>query len=118
MGAGLHGERNTRFAGDVDFGPRAPIGGNVAASWLEFRRRWFDRWLKGAADNATGEPRVRLFLMGGGSGNKNAEGRLDHGGEWISLPDWPSPDSVERSLYLHEAGTAVGSSARRADARD
>ena len=72
MGAGLHGERNTRFAGDVDFGPRAPIGGNVAASWLEFRRRWFDRWLKGAADNATGEPRVRLFLMGGGSGNKNA----------------------------------------------
>ena len=74
MGAGLHGERNTRFAGDVDFGPHAPIGGNVAASWLEFRRRWFDRWLKGAADNATGEPRVRLFLMGGGSGNKNARG--------------------------------------------
>jgi len=62
MGAGLHGERNARFAGDVDFGARAPLGGNVAASWLEFRRRWFDRWLKGAAEDSN-EPRVKLFLM-------------------------------------------------------
>jgi uncharacterized protein len=104
MGAGLHGDRNTTFAGDVEFGPRASIGGNVAESWLEFRRRWFDRWLKGVADDAASEPRMRLFLMGGGSGRKNGEGRLDHGGEWISVADWPPPDSVERRFYLHGAG--------------
>ncbi len=57
MGAGLHGDRNTTFAGDVEFGPRASLGGNVAESWLEFRRRWFDRWLKGVADDAASEPR-------------------------------------------------------------
>jgi putative CocE/NonD family hydrolase len=104
MGPGLHGDRNDGFAGDVDFGPRAPLGGNIAESWLEFRRRWFDCWLKGAANGVTEEPRVRLFLMGGGSGRKNAEGRLDHGGEWISVADWPPPGSVARSFFLREAG--------------
>jgi putative CocE/NonD family hydrolase len=104
MGPFLHGERNATFAGDVEFGPRAPIGGNLAPSWLEFRRQWFDRWLKGVADEAVGEPAVRLFVMGGGSGRKTDAGRLDHGGEWISATGWPPPNSVERSFYLREAG--------------
>ena len=104
MGPFLHGERNATFAGNVEFGPRAPVGGNLAPSWLEFRRQWFDRWLKGAAGEAASAPPVRLFVMGGGSGRKTASGRLDHGGEWISVANWPPPDSVERSFYLRESG--------------
>ncbi|MES0126851.1 CocE/NonD family hydrolase [Mesorhizobium sp. C420B] len=104
MGAGLHGDRNLTFAGDVDFGPNAPLGGNVSASWLEFRRRWFDRWLKGGpGDDLDNEP-IRLFVMGGGSGTKNAEGRLDHGGRWIRAQEWPLPDVEELSYYLHREG--------------
>ncbi|WP_342364358.1 CocE/NonD family hydrolase [Terrarubrum flagellatum] len=103
MGPGLHGDRNNSFAGDVDFGSRASVGGNIAESWLEFRRLWFDRWLKGK-DDAPEAPRLRLFLMGGGSGRRNVEGRLDHGGDWISAEDWPPPESAERSFYLDAAG--------------
>ena len=32
MGAGLHGNRNSTFAGDVEFGPRAPLAENVTPS--------------------------------------------------------------------------------------
>ncbi len=116
MGAGLHGDRNTTFAGDVEFGPRASLGGNVAESWLEFRRRWFDRWLKGVADDAASEPRMRLFLMGGGSGRKNARGsarsrrRMDFGRGLAAA-------GQHRAKFLSaRSGAAVGNCARRADA--
>jgi uncharacterized protein len=104
MGPGLHGNRNQSFAGDVDFGPGAALGGNVAESWLEFRRLWFDRWLKPANSRPAHEPAVRIFLMGGGSGRKNAEGRLDHGGRWLASERWPLPQAVPRTFYLHRHG--------------
>ncbi|WP_269930511.1 CocE/NonD family hydrolase [Aminobacter sp. HY435] len=104
MHASLHGNRNTPFAGDVEFGPGAPLGGNVTESWLEFRRRWFDRWLKGVDNGVDSEARARLFVMGGGSGAKTGTGRLDHGGRWIEASDWPLPGARETVLYLHDNG--------------
>lgn len=104
MGPGLHGDRNRSFAGDVSFGPCAPIGGNVAESWLEYRRHWFDRWLKGAKPGRADTATVRLFLMGGGSGRRDQDGRLDHGGAWIEGAAWPLPQSEELRLYLHRDG--------------
>ncbi|MER8376067.1 CocE/NonD family hydrolase [Mesorhizobium sp. M1409] len=104
MGPGLHGDRNLTFAGDVDFGPNAPLGGNVAASWLEFRRRWFDRWLKCGPQNDLDKEPIRLFVMGGGKGTKNEAGRLDHGGRWIRAQKWPLPNVEELSYYLHREG--------------
>lgn len=105
MGPNLHGNRNATFAGDVEFGAAAPLGGNITESWLEFRRRWFDRWLKGIDNGVGAEPRARLFLMGGGSGRKTAQGRLDHGGRWIASTDWPVPGTQETVLNLHENGS-------------
>lgn len=105
MGPNLHGNRNATFAGDVDFGSAAPLGGNVAESWLEFRRRWFDRWLKNVDNAVEVDPRVRLFLMGGGSGRRTAEGRIDHGGRWIAAPDWPLPAGGRLALNLHPDGS-------------
>ncbi|HWK47963.1 MAG TPA: CocE/NonD family hydrolase [Stellaceae bacterium] len=104
MGPGLHGDRNKTFAGDVEFGPEATVGGNLAASWLEFRRLWFDRWLKGAPVDVLDDTPIRLFMMGGGSGRKTPEGRLDHGGRWIAAEQWPLPGTTEKTLYLHGAG--------------
>lgn len=104
MGPGLHGNRNTSFAGDVSFGDAAPIGGNIAPSWLDYRRRWFDRWLLGRDNGIEADPAVRLFLMGGGSGRKMADGRLDHGGRWISASAWPVPEAETLRLNLHADG--------------
>ena len=104
MAPGLHGDRNECIAGDVSFGPRAPIGGNIAESWLEYRRQWFDRWLKDAEPAQSDAPKVRLFLMGGGSGRRDGDGRLDHGGAWVSGSAWPLPQSEDFKLYLHRDG--------------
>jgi putative CocE/NonD family hydrolase len=104
MGPGLHGNRNTRFAGDVHYGDAAPLGGNVAPSWLEFRRRWFDRWLKQQDNGVDADPGVQLFVMGGGSGGKTEEGRLDHGGRWIDAPSWPLPEAQPFRLNMHASG--------------
>jgi uncharacterized protein len=104
MGPGLHGNRNSTFAGDASFGERATIAGNVAPSWFEFRRRWFDRWLKHRSNGVEGEPPVRLFLMGGGTGRRNEAGRLDHGGRWIEATRWPLPETDFRPFHLHANG--------------
>ena len=104
MGPWLHGDRTSTFSGDVDFGPAAPIDGNVADNWTEFRRRWFDRWLKGLKNGVDEEPHVRLFLMGGGTGRRIASGRLDHGGRWIAASDWPLPKTKFTPYYLHGDG--------------
>jgi putative CocE/NonD family hydrolase len=104
MGPWTHGDRAFTYSGDVDFGPAATIDGNLASSWSEFRLRWFDHWLKGARNGVEAEPAVRLFLMGGGSGRRNAEGRMVHGGRWIAAEDWPVPAARKTPYYLHPGG--------------
>jgi putative CocE/NonD family hydrolase len=47
---------------------------------------------------------VRIFVMGGGSGRRNAAGRLEHGGRWRSEPDWPLPDQKLTPFYLTSEG--------------
>ncbi|MGF7054696.1 hypothetical protein GGC47_003899 [Bosea sp. OAE752] len=104
MGPGLHGNRQSTFAGDVSFGEAAPFDGNVGASWLDFRRRWFDRWLRDEPNGLEADPTLRLFLMGGGSGEKDAEGRLVQGGRWIEASAWPLPGTQPQDWYLHGNG--------------
>jgi putative CocE/NonD family hydrolase len=89
MGPWTHGARSTPYAGDVDFGAGSTLdsdGGDIFAR----RLAWFDRYLKGMSEPDR-QPSVRLFVMGGGSGHKTAEGRLDHGGRWRSESAWPIP---------------------------
>ena len=104
MGPWTHGDRQLTYVGDVDFGPNATIDGNVAPDFLTLRLRWFDRWLKGARNGVDGEPRVRIFVMGGGSGRKNAAGRMDHGGRWRTEGDWPLPDTRWTPYYFGRDG--------------
>jgi putative CocE/NonD family hydrolase len=104
LGPWTHGDRTLTYAGDVDFGPAATVDGNLAPDFLTLRLRWFDCWLKGRDNGVVAEPRVRIFVMGGGSGRKNAAGRLDHGGRWRAEKDWPIPDAVATTFHLHGDG--------------
>lgn len=98
MGPWTHGNRSRTVFGDVDFGRAATFDGQVDDDWLAYRLKFFARWLKGE-DQPAQEGRVHLFLMGGGSGRRTAEGHLDHGGRWIEASDWPVPQARPLVLY-------------------
>lgn len=117
MGPWTHGQRSVTWAGDVDFGPRATLDGQLADDYVDLRRAWFDRHLRRKA----GEPDllpspVRLFVMGGGSGRRTVTGRLDHGGDWYDETDWPPPASMPVSFRLDAHGglsTTAGPAGQR-----
>lgn len=98
IGHWLHGydEYARTFAGEVDFGAEAAF--DIHAD----RLRFFDSHLKGTEPLA--EPPVRLFVMGGGSGRRNAAGRLEHGGRWRTATDWPLPETRYERFFLHARG--------------
>ncbi|MFF3707912.1 CocE/NonD family hydrolase [Streptomyces phaeochromogenes] len=107
MGPWTHGHRCETHAGEVDFGPRATLDGNLAPSYLEFRRRWFDRAL-GREDEASQKsadlPAVQYFLMGGGDGRRDTAGRMRHGGAWRTDTRWPPTSTAPVALYLTTEG--------------
>lgn len=88
------------WCGEVDFGTEAMLD-----SLNDLRLRWFDRWLKGLQTGIEDVAPVRLFVMGGGSGRKNAEGRLEHGGAWRDEEEWPLARTQWTPWYLHANGT-------------
>jgi len=105
MGPWTHGDRSASHAGGVDFGPQATLDGNVAADYLTLRLGWFDRWLRPAQPRRSpDEAPVSYFQMGGGSGRRDAAGRLEHGGRWRRSSTWPPREAVVRSLYLLRGG--------------
>jgi putative CocE/NonD family hydrolase len=104
LGPWTHGNNADTFAGDVDFGSAAQLAGNIAPDLLTLRLRWFDRWLKGVRSAVDSEAPVRIFVMGGGTGRKNAAGRMDHGGRWRAEKQWPLAGTVPTSFYLHGDG--------------
>ncbi|MGI4953118.1 MAG: CocE/NonD family hydrolase, partial [Janthinobacterium lividum] len=101
LGPWTHGNRSETAFGEVEFGPGATLD-SWAGDWRQYRRRFFDRHLKGI--EAAAEPAVRVFVMGGGSGGKDAAGRLLHGGRWITATDWPLPGTAFTEYHLHAEG--------------
>ena len=100
------------WAGDVDFGPASVWG---LARYNAELLRWFDRWLKDIATGVENDPPVRIFVMGGGSGRRTAEGRLDHGGRWRDEREWPLARTCLTAYYLHANGS-LSTQAPAADA--
>ncbi|MFC6335589.1 CocE/NonD family hydrolase [Pseudomonas sp. CCM 7891] len=98
MGPWLHGDRNITHSGDVEFGPQAAFDGQVDSNWLDCRLNWFEHSLK--ATHPSTAAHVKVFLMGGGSGAKDQNGRMQHGGRWLNSSQWPLPHSESRTLYL------------------
>ncbi len=85
------------FSGDVDFGLEAEWS---PAEYYAVQLRWFDRTLKGKSV-AVEELPVKIFVMGGGSGRRNADGRMDHGGRWREEHQWPLTRTQWQSTYFH-----------------
>jgi putative CocE/NonD family hydrolase len=103
LGPWTHGQRSVSHAGDVDFGPNATLDGALADNYVALRLAWFDAWLK-PTPGVDPLPPVKLFIMGGGSGRKTAEGRLDHGGHWRDEAAWPPKSSVVTDYFLRADG--------------
>jgi putative CocE/NonD family hydrolase len=105
LGPWTHGDRSLSHAGEVDFGEAAPVDGNLAEDFFDLRRRWFDHWIRFVPNGVEAEPKVRVFVMGGGqsdvTGRRNRDGRLDHGGRWRAASEWPLPETRWTRFYLH-----------------
>lgn len=105
MGPWLHGDRNITHSGDVEFGQAAAFDGNVATDWLQCRLDWFNHWLKPHDTPKTQQHQVQVFVMGGGDGRCNAQGKMQHGGHWLTSYNWPLPASTTLTLYLRKDGS-------------
>ncbi len=105
MGPWTHGARSTTYSGDVEFGPGSSLDALGGADIFTQRLRWFDRHLKNIRRPDQGPQPVRLFVMGGGSGRRTAQGRLEHGGQWRSETDWPLPRQHLTPYYLGDSGS-------------
>ena len=110
LGPWTHGDRSDTCFGDVEFGSDAALDA-WAGDWRAYRLNFFDHVVKGMPSD---EPVARVFVMGGGSGRRNAAGKLEHGGRWISVADWPPPGAEPTAFHLHNDGRLD----RAAPARD
>jgi putative CocE/NonD family hydrolase len=117
LGPWTHGNRSQSHAGDVDFGTAAILDGNLAPDYLSLRLDWFDRYLKMAATGDAAAMPVDLFVMGGGSGRKNAYGRMEHGGHWRREAEWPLQRTHYAAYYLHDDGALATALPAAASAR-
>ncbi|MCO6382683.1 CocE/NonD family hydrolase [Oceanicola sp. 502str15] len=109
IGPWLHGRRSVTHGGDVDFGPGSVIDGLLAEDYEALRVDWFRRWLLDAPVGAR-PPLAHWFAMGGGAGERDAEGRMGHGGAWRKDAAWPPEASREIALLLTaEGGLTMGS---------
>ncbi len=104
MGPWTHGARSVSYSGNADFGKQATVDGNLSSDYNQLRLRFFDYWLKGKANGWEADTPVRYFVMGGGSGRRNPDGRLDHGGQWRSAESWPPSSSQSTPFYLGNGG--------------
>ncbi|MCC6242339.1 MAG: CocE/NonD family hydrolase [Gemmatimonadaceae bacterium] len=100
VGPWKHGGNNLPYAGDVAFGDSA----RVMDFLTDFHVRWFDYHLKGARTSAATDAPVRVFVMGTGSGRRDADGRLEHGGYWTSSSTWPLEGTRFVPYYFHADG--------------
>lgn len=101
MGPWTHGDATmgVSYAGGVDLGQSAIFNYN------EERLRWFDQWLKNVDTGVKTDSRAWIFVMGGGSGRKNIDGRMEHGGCWRTENEWPLERAVTATYYLRSGGS-------------
>ena len=92
------------FSGNVEFGERGPVAGNLARNFNHLHLRWFDRWLKKLDNGVDQEGPVHYFVMGGEPVRRTPEGRLYRGGHWRQAADFPLQEARETAYYLTSGG--------------
>ena len=98
VGPWMHSQENLTYAGEAQFTPDAAL--DLDALHL----RWFDRFLKGIDNGVDREPRVRIYVMGGGDAHRTPQGRIFVGGHWREETEWPPAGSKPTPYYLHAGG--------------
>ena len=98
VGPWIHSRQGDPNAGQAAFTPDARIDLNA------FELRWFDHWLKNIDNGAERDPRVRIYVMGGGDAHKTPEGRIFVGGHWRDEQEWPLARMRPTPWYLHPNG--------------
>jgi uncharacterized protein len=103
MGPWIHGAQDASSHGQVYFGAESAI-----EDPLEWRLRWFNRWLKGdKASFENSDPfksKIRIFVMGTGDGKRTDQGLLNHGGYWRDESEWPLARAQAVAWHLHPNG--------------
>ena len=99
LGPWIHGQHMHSANGQVDFGPSAAIDSPA------FHQRWYDHWLKNVDNGVENEAPIKVFVMGGGSEAKTADGKHLHGGVWRDEHEWPLARTVFTPYYLHAGGS-------------
>ena len=97
---------DTSYLGEVDFGADSIWG---VKHLFEQQHLFFEPCLTNHSPEAKPEYPIRIFVMGGGSGKKNALGKLDHGGQWRNEKQWPLPQTNPMTFYFHQEGTLSNS---------
>jgi putative CocE/NonD family hydrolase len=108
LGPWTHGQRSVTYSGDVDFGPQSLFDHQFPPDYHTFRQYWFDYALADSGSRSATNPLpdpVHYFVMGGGSGLKTPDGRLDHGGEWRASDCWPPRAATFTPYFLNRSGT-------------
>ena len=101
IGTWTHGHETLleSWSGEVDFGVEVILD-NID----DLRLKWFDHFLKGMHTDVVEGPPIDLFVIGGGSGQRNLAGHLSHGGSWRSENSWPLSGTQFTNHYLHPGG--------------
>ncbi len=107
LGPWTHGSTTVdqTFSGNIEYGPQAPVAGNLARDFNHLHLRWFDHWLKGLDNGVGNEPPARYFIMGGEAVHRTPEDRLYRGGRWASATDLPLANAQDTPFYLGSGGT-------------
>ncbi len=103
MGPWIHNGMRSgiTYSGDIDFGEDSAYGPEI---YNTRRLRWFDKWLKNIDNGVELDPAVQIFVMGGGDGRKNSDGKLNHGGIWRTESEWPIARTNHVEYYLGSNG--------------
>ena len=104
MGPWTHGAHSVTHSGDVDLGGQSIVDNNLALDFNHLRLAFFDRWMKDEKNGWEDDEPVKIFVMGGGSGQRTSQRRLDHGGYWRSEKAWPLERAEETAFYLLGGG--------------
>ena len=105
MGPWTHGARVRSYSGDVAFGSEAIFNRKFQMSYLDYRLKWFDRWLKTQSDPELDTSSVSYFLMGGASRRQSkTEEKIYHGGAWQDARAFPPKDRIQRAFVLTPDG--------------
>lgn len=81
-----------------------------AIGFLQECKRWFDRWLSGAANGADSDPAMRLWLMDPATPSSHMKERP---GRWLGFPKWPAPQIATQRWHLADTGLASTPAATR-----